>query len=99
MSHDSTRRTFLGTGLTLASTSLMSAAENQSDKTRILVIGSGARGADLIRALATIDSATIVVSPMIIHHTWPRGWNTLASRQLVLLIIKQRWNNSNRKPW
>jgi predicted dehydrogenase len=54
------RRTFLGAsaGLTLAP--LLAAAAEPAALVRVSVIGSGARGSDLIRALSTIDSAEIV---------------------------------------
>lgn len=65
----STRRRFLATGAVLGVASLSStwlaAAEDSlilsnDDPVRVLVIGSGARGSDLIRALATIQGAAIV---------------------------------------
>ncbi len=54
------RRDFLGTA---AATALMTASANaqeQAEPVRILVIGTGGRGSDLIRSLTTIDGAEIV---------------------------------------
>ncbi|HEX4144646.1 MAG TPA: Gfo/Idh/MocA family oxidoreductase [Pirellulales bacterium] len=58
---DLARRTFLGAsaGLTLAPL-LAAAADGDTPPVRVAAIGSGARGSDLIRALSTIDGATIV---------------------------------------
>ena len=57
---DLARRTFLGAlaGLTLAP--LLAAAAEPAPPARVCVIGSGARGSDLIRALSTINGAEIV---------------------------------------
>jgi len=58
---DLPRRTFLtaSAGMTLAPL-LAAAAQPETQPVRVAVIGSGARGSDLIRALSTIDQAQIV---------------------------------------
>lgn len=54
-----TRRTFLGTaGAALAASNLVQAADDTP--VRVAVIGTGARGSDLIRALTTIDDVALV---------------------------------------
>jgi predicted dehydrogenase len=57
------RRTFLGASASLALAPLVAGAaqgEASGEPLRVAVIGSGARGSDLIRALSTIESATLV---------------------------------------
>jgi predicted dehydrogenase len=56
-----TRRTFLGTAGAILATSAVAQANAATDEqpVRVAVIGTGARGSDLIRALSTIDSIEI----------------------------------------
>ncbi|MGC4003605.1 MAG: Gfo/Idh/MocA family oxidoreductase [Pirellulales bacterium] len=57
------RRGFLGAGLGLVAAGVAHAADKSTDADRtlrVLVIGSGGRGSDLIRSLVTIEGASIV---------------------------------------
>ncbi len=56
---DLARRTFLGASASLALAPLAAQAA-ETPPVRVAVIGSGARGSDLIRALSTIDAAAVV---------------------------------------
>jgi predicted dehydrogenase len=53
------RRTFLGAAATALAAGGVSAADADPDPVRLLVIGTGARGSDLIRALNTIEGAEV----------------------------------------
>src|SRR5215510_132556 len=58
-----TRRTFLGTaGAALTTSAMLRADDGPQDDmaVRVAVIGAGARGSDLIRALTTIEGVELV---------------------------------------
>ncbi|HEU5116403.1 MAG TPA: hypothetical protein VFT74_06950, partial [Isosphaeraceae bacterium] len=54
------RRTFLAGSSALLAGSLARADGDDQETVRVAVVGTGARGCDLLRALSTIDGARIV---------------------------------------
>jgi predicted dehydrogenase len=61
MNTDTDRRRFLASSLVLAgAVGLTEAADEGGEKVRVAVVGTGARGSDLVRTLTTIERADLV---------------------------------------